>query len=141
MTITTQQHAIDLMPQLRDILELPRDLDLPPLWSIVFQASQADSGWKVTAQLDSRDLSDRGQWDALKVWSSGVEPVLGEPMAHGAGMYPSGAWRRVAVTVVVAEVAVEIWAHVDSLFEPPQPEPVHLTGAFADFLLGEEVAQ
>lgn len=137
MTITTQQHAIDLMPQLRDILELPRDLDLPHLYQVTLAATDGVPGWVVKAQLDT--LPDAESWEALRAWASGAEPTLDEPMT--AHYMPSGFYRRAAVTVVVAEVSVEIWAHVDSLFEPPQPEPVHLTGAFADFLLGEEVAQ
>lgn len=119
MSETTTQRALDLMPQLRDILHLPEDLDLPKLFAIKFTAYQDAPGWTVAAQLDCRRLSDLEQWAALKVWAPGAEPELEEPVSSTAGIYPSGSWRRATVTVEVAGVSVEIWAHVDSGFIPP----------------------
>lgn len=119
MSETTTQRAIDLMPQLRDILHLPEDQDLPALWAITFSAHHGASGWRVSAQLDSRQLSDLEQWEALKAWGPGGALVLGEPTSATARMYPSGSYRRATVTVEVAGVSVEVWAHVDAGFIPP----------------------
>lgn len=127
MTITTSQHAIDLMPQLRDILGMPADLDLPRLFGVTFTAVDGAPGWTVQAQLNSHNLTDLAQWDALKAWAPGAEPVLDEPVAGTSALYPSGFWRRATVTVVVAEVSVQIWAHLDSGFVPPQEQPVLLS--------------
>ena len=132
---TTTQHAIDLMPQLRDILGLPKDFDLPRLANVQFTAHEGAPGWLVQAQL--RTMSDEHSWDALLAWGSGKEPTLGE--VHKASYMRSGTYRKATVTVVIAEVSVTIWAHVDGKFKPPKPEPVRVTGAFADFLLGEDV--
>ena len=136
MTTTTDQRAIDLMPQLRDLFGLAEDLDLPHLTRVEFGANAGDTGWTVTAQL--RSMSDHASYAALLAWSQGIAPVLDDP--HPAKYMPSGLYRRASVTVVVGEVSVRIWAHVDGDFIPPRPEPVRVTGPFAGLLLGEDVA-
>lgn len=133
---TTTQHAIDLMPQLRDILGLPKDLDLPKLFNVDISATTGDDGWTVTSQLWPAG-DDQARWEALQAWGGSQQPQLSDP--HPSKGYASGAFRQASVTVVVAEVSVKVWTHVDGGFVPPQPEPVRVTGAFADFLLGEDV--
>lgn len=116
----TNQHAIDLMPQLRDILGLPQDLGLPRLCRIVFEAHAGDPGWTVRAQLGSLPGSE-ARWEALTAWGHGARPELGPPVEEPGGDWTSGSWRHASVTVVVAEVALEVWTHVDGAFEAPAP--------------------
>lgn len=147
--ITTNQRAIDLMPQLRDILHLPEDLDLPKLASIAFNARTNDPGWTVNAQLDER--GGIKAWEALRAWAPGVEPYLSD--FAPSVVHPSGTWRQASVTVVIAEVSVKVWAHMDGEFIPPgwccadsyrlkdacaecSAGPVHVTGPVADVLIG-----
>lgn len=123
---TTQQAAIDLMPQLRDILHLPEELDLPKLYHIGFDAYYDQPGCTVQAQLMWLP-TDLARWEACRAWASGGEPTV----------TPAGSARRqVSVTVKVAEVAVEIWAAVGQDFVPPVAAPVHAVGSFASLLLG-----
>lgn len=125
------QHAIDLMPQLRDILGMPGDLDLPRLCAVTLKADESTPGWRAAAQLGT--MADSATWDALLQWAPGVQPDVSDVFP---GMHmPSGTYRKVSVTVVVAEVTVEIWAHVDGDFVPPAA-PVRVVGEFADLLIG-----
>lgn len=135
MSTTTTQAAIDLMPQLRDILGLPAELDLPRLVRIEFAAYDTAPGWTVTAQLPT--MTDEAEWDALLAWSRGAEPVLSEPQV--AAYMPSGMYRKASVTVVVADVSVTIWTHVDGEFVPPVAEPVRVTGPMAALIAGGEL--
>jgi hypothetical protein len=134
MRVTTQ-HAMDLMPQLRDILQLPGDLDLPKLARIEMAADSVDPGWSVRAQLKTLP-TDPERWEALSAWGGGTRPQLG--FAHMSDDYPSGAYRKATVEIAVAEVSVEIWTHVDAEFEPPQrpaddPPDDEDTDAWPDF--------
>ena len=126
MTATVGQAAIDLMPQLRDILQLPEDLDLPRLSNIKMTAYQDDPGWTVKAMLWlGQSLShqdDLARWEALQAWAPGVVPALSEPSVSS--LTPSGLYRKASVTITVAEVSVEIWTHVDATFAPPQDAEV-----------------
>ncbi|HEV2346429.1 MAG TPA: hypothetical protein VGS97_20185 [Actinocrinis sp.] len=115
MTATTNQHAIDLMPQLRDVLGLPKDLDLPPLYSAAFTAYHNAPGWTVRAQLGS--LPDAEAWEALKAWAPGAERQLDDPTESEART--SGWYRKAWVDVRIGDVAVQIWCHVEGAFEPP----------------------
>lgn len=161
---TNTQHAIDLMPQLRDILGLAADLDLPRLYRITMTAYDNDPGWSINAMLSGTGTRpDLELWEGLRAWAPGVMPELAEPKPSS--LKPSGMSRKASVAVVVAEVSVLIWTIVDSRFIPSGwccaesyqakgpcsdceatgqrgevgPKPVHLTGAFVDFLLGEDV--
>lgn len=116
---TNTQHAIDLMPQLRDVLGLPQDLDLPRLCAIVFTANADAPGWDVYAQL--KTMPDADSWDALLAWSGGATPKLSR--LQRASYMPSGKYRKASVQIRVGEVAIEVWCHVDSTFVPPEPEP------------------
>lgn len=118
MTATTNQHAIDLMPQLRDVLGLPEDLDLPALCHIRFDADQGAPGWTVRAQLGSLFPAE-ARWEALVAWGHGVQPELGEAVEDIGSYWPSKSWREARVTVRVAEVAIEVWTHVDGAFTAP----------------------
>jgi hypothetical protein len=130
MTATTQQAAIDLMPQLRDLFDLASSLDLPRLARVEFGANADDPGWTVRAQLPT--MTDAAEWDALLAWGHGVTPMLGD--AHPASYMPSGSYRKASVTVVVAEVSIEVWAHVDGDFTPPEPV-IHMDYGDAPFSL------
>lgn len=116
MSETTTQRALDLMPQLLDILHLPEDQDFPPLYSITCEARHGDAGWRVRAQLLGAG-SDDDRWNALQEWGCGQRVELDEP--HPTSLQPSGAFRTASVTVVVGGVQVNVWAHVDANFIPP----------------------
>lgn len=118
-TVETSRRAIDLMPQLREILGLPAALDLPPLSRIYFEAGANDPGWTIEAHLRGTG-SFLDQWEALKAWAPGVEPELSDPATTS--LYSSGSWRKATVTVRIAELTVTVWAHLDAEFEPPRPE-------------------
>lgn len=122
MTVTTTQHAIDLMPQLRDILGLSQDLDLPRLYRVTMTAHDGEPGWVVDAMLGSTDKSDLELWEGLRAWAPGVMPELSKP--HAASWTASGMYRKASVTVSVAGVSVLIWTHLDGLFEAPAALPV-----------------
>ena len=131
MSTTTTQRAIDLMPQLRDILQLPEDLRLPKLAQAQIEASSDSPGWTASAQLGYLS-TDPERWEALRAWGSMQIPELSDPYEYG-GTAP-GSWRKASVTVVVAEVSVTVWTHVDGEFVPP--EQVHVTGEAAALLIG-----
>jgi hypothetical protein len=120
VTTTTQQHPFDLMPQLRDVLHLPEDLDLPKLACATFSAYSWEPGWEVAAQLSPLQ-TDLERWEALRAWGISQEPVLDEPSEGSHRL--SGTWRKASVKIAVAEVTVEIWTHVDGSFTPP-PAPL-----------------
>jgi hypothetical protein len=158
MTTTTNQRLADLMPQLRDILHLPEDLDLPYLAAVKCSITTGDDGWTVQAQMRHRDYGTE-TWEALSAWAAatGGELVLGEPYPSSSSSAPSGKARKVSLAVVVGGVHVEVWDAVDSEFIPPswccaesyqlkdacadckatdQRGPVHVTGAAVPLLIG-----
>lgn len=117
ITATTQQHAIDLMPQVRDILGLPEDLDLPRLGAATFTARQGAPGWTVEAQLTHRGTSAE-RWEAAQGWAAMVGTRVELSDQHPTSLYESKVWRRASVRVSVAGVVVEVWAHLDGTFVP-----------------------
>lgn len=112
---------VDLMPQLRDVLHLPEDLDLPRLARISCTAYQDEPGWSVQAMLSHTGKTDLELWDGLRAWVSGAVPRLGAPAPSS--LQPSGMYRKASVTITVAEVSVEIWAAVDAMFQVPGDAP------------------
>lgn len=107
MTEVNQQQLIDLLPQLRDILEMPADYDLPKLYSIECVARQGQLGWQVKAQLADRQ-SNETVLDALAVWSvmSGAPVEICPEYRHWTGR------RKARVVVQVAQVVLEVWAEL-----------------------------
>jgi hypothetical protein len=137
VTATTEQAAIDLMPQLRDILHLPEDLDLPKLYRVTMTAYDDEPGWRVSAMLSGTNKTDLELWDGLRAWALGAMPDLSKPSASSHTQ--SGMYRKASVSVSVADVSVEICAHLDGLFVPP-PQ-VHVTGEGAALLIAENAAE
>lgn len=126
------QTAIDLMPQLRDILGLPQDYDLPRLYRMTMTACDGDPGWVVDAMLSGTGKTDLELWEGLRAWAPGVVPELSKPYA--ASWTSSGMCRKASVSVSVAGVSVLIWVHLDGLFVPPAQ--VHVTGEATALLIG-----
>lgn len=116
MTATTNRQLIDLMPQLRDILGLSADLDLPKLCRIECSAVEYADGYTISAQL--KVMSDYASWDALLAWGRGAQPTLSE--ACESAFAPGGYYRKASVQVRVADVSLEVWTHVAGTFEAPK---------------------
>lgn len=117
--MTRELNLSQLTTELTDFLGLPADLDLPPINSITCKRT-ADTPWKIEAWISA--ATDDETYARMAEWArytGGVVQVDGKPYA--ASHQPSGMQRTLMLTVVVAEVPIELKAGVDGLFVLPQP--------------------
>jgi hypothetical protein len=114
MAETNAKMLSDLLPQLTDLLALPRDIDLPALYSVECHRVDLDPGWTIRGHL-FQDGDDR-VWANLSAWAYNAvgQIELGEEYGSEADRV-----RKASVTVVVGDISVEIWAAVSAAFIPP----------------------
>lgn len=136
---TNTQSLDTLANELWNFLGDATDHDLPPLYSVSFDRYATDRGWRCRARVDGPPLESAVLYESISAYARywGVKVQFGEP--YPGGLWPSKKQRTLTVQAVYMGVSIELYALVDGEFEPPQPEPVRVTGAFADFLLGEDV--
>lgn len=166
MTDTLSTKPLDsLTAELFDFLGLGPDIDLPTLDRATLSRSQRDDGWKVDAYPNERDAASA--IDAVNGWAlfAGSQVRLMTP--YKSSIQPSGWQVSLSTAVVVGGVRIGIHANLDAdryaeamtadmehthvigesvhvvyggaRCSECSPEPVRVTGAFADFLLGEDV--
>ena len=148
-----------LTAELWDFLGLGPDLDLPALEHVVLDRFAHNSNWTCSAFTQTRDAAVA--IDAVNTWATygGSQVRLMAP--YKSSIQPSGWQVSLSTTIVVAEVQIGIHANLDAdryaeamaedaygrtpqglaaaAFAAEAAEPVRVTGAFADFLLGEDV--
>lgn len=112
-TKTTDQRLSDLLPQISDLLALPQDIDLPPLYSVECRRRYDASGWTVRGHLWQD--SDEQAWEHLSEWAGAAVAQI--ELGHEYGTTKRE--RKASITVVVGNVAVEIWTAVAASFVPP----------------------
>jgi len=120
--VTRELNLAQLTTELTDFLGLPADLDLPPINSITCKRTH-DTGWKVQGWINAdTDEETYARMTAWARYTGGVVQADGKPYA--AGHQSSGMQRTIKLTVVVAEVPIELRAGVDALFAMPAAEAV-----------------